>query len=358
MVIMSTAENKKGFSGLINMGNTSYLNAVWQCLANDLDFTVKLLAIDTNKYLGNDYSDLLSCFQKLIDGMWRENRIIRPTSMKRSLNFNFAQYADPKTYHDANKFFYEFLEALRISTAERYVSVDVLNVSSTHYKASVKEWRSVLKDKKSFISDHFYGQYRKKFTCVVCGKVEFSYQLFSSMVLSIGTKPEENVNSLLNLHFKDDVVQMKCSCNGDTVDSEIEDNEEGGVVDNTAWGGRGKEEHSVSIWITRLPETLVITLDRFNDNNPRSATPIEIAENLDFSDYVISNSNESVKYSLTSILCHRGGNLDHGHYYSFIVRNGGYIFNDDKVYKFPFEKLNSTEPYMLFYKKLGSKKDT
>lgn len=350
MVIMTTSENKKGFSGLTNMGNTCYMNSVFQCLSSDINFIIQLLSLDVNKYLGNDYNDLLSCFHKLIDGLWRENRIIRPTSMKRSINFNFEKY-DNKHHHDANEFFYDFLEALRISTSERYVSVDVLDVSSSHYRNSVKEWRSILKDKKSIISDQFYGQYKKRYTCTVCSKINYKYDLFSSLILDLSSKPNETLESLLNLHFKEDCVKLKCDCNEDTVDTDNES--EDGV-----WEDHGKEEHRVDTDLLRLPETLVITINRYSERNAKKAIPVEISKELDFSEYLVTNTNESVKYTLSSIICHKGNTLEYGHYYAFVERNGGYIFNDNKVYKSPFESLDTTEPYMLFYKKIGSKKDT
>ena len=80
-------ENIKGLSGLVNFGNTCYMNSAIQCLGN-----IKSLR---DYFLNKDFIDdinkkkievnLVIQWYKLLMGMWRKNSTISPQSFRREI---------------------------------------------------------------------------------------------------------------------------------------------------------------------------------------------------------------------------------------------------------------------------------
>ena len=81
---------------------------------------------------------------------------------------------------------------------------------------------------------------------------------------------------------------------------------------------------------------------------------VDFPEELDLSQYVNSQYSPT-RYTLKSVIIHRGASGDSGHYIAYCKCFDGYwnCFNDDKVEKSYFEKCKEYGelPYVLFYEK-------
>ncbi len=87
--------------------------------------------------------------------------------------------------------------------------------------------------------------------------------------------------------------------------------------------------------IVEFPQVLCITLKRFNNQNTKNNTLVEIP--------IIYK-----EYELMSV-CNHYGNTQVGHYTSCVFINGWYEFNDDRV--FPIKSPSTPNAYFLVFRK-------
>jgi len=110
-------------------------------------------------------------------------------------------------------------------------------------------------------------------------------------------------------------------------------------------------EKNIQFW--SLPEVLVITLKRFNNQNRKNQRLIDFPlENLDLTKYIVGYDKESYKYDLYGICNHMGGSAG-GHYTAFVknANNKWYLFNDTNWSEVNLGALKTPQAYCFFYRK-------
>lgn len=119
----------------------------------------------------------------------------------------------------------------------------------------------------------------------------------------------------------------------------------------------GNHSYFKAKMIWKLPEILVISLNRFKDIYNKNNEEVYINENLNFiKGSILSNIDNNYNYELQSIGLHFG-NLLGGHYMSICnINNETFnLYNDDNVRSFPKNdfinnNLKSNNAYLIIYK--------
>ena len=123
--------------------------------------------------------------------------------------------------------------------------------------------------------------------------------------------------------------------------------------DNQVYNEKSKEKEDAKkrIMFWSLPDILVITLKRFNNNARKDQRLIDFEiSDFDLSEFVVGYDKETYVYDLYGICNHSGGTLG-GHYTSYVRNNNGkwYHFNDTQVSKVSKELIKTPKAYCLFY---------
>ena len=223
---MLSANSKHGRIGLINMGNTCYMNSALQCLSNTEDLT-KYFLLDSFKAEINNGSSLSSkgmiskAYYDLIDILWNEScthvapKKFRVTFCKKTgLFMNNEQ-------QDSQEFLLALLdnlhEDLNRITNKKYLEMDEQRKGESDEKASKRWWDYHISRENSIIVDLFHGQYKSTIKCMDCENTSTSYDTYMSIGLPIPTfKTQIQIKLLteslnfIDLNIKlDDDVQIK-----------------------------------------------------------------------------------------------------------------------------------------------------
>lgn len=304
----------KGLSGLSNLGNTCYINGVLQCLVHLRPFTYRLL------YSKNTRDSFVMNYMTLLRELFKKNHAIAPVTLKRAINNSFNGKYDNVDQHDSQEFLLDFLEKMHVGTINKTVSIET-KYSSKQYRTAMKTWREYFNRKTSVISKLFYGQYYKQINCAKCKKCDMTFDPF----VTLNLKPNKSINEMLVSHFRGEKVTYKCD----------------GCSENTV--------HKIKNCIYKLPDILIISINRFNTNLSKNTNKITIETILDLSNFIYSNDDESVVYELESMVCHIGS-IRSGHYYALVkIGEAWMCFNDTRVSQVDMKTLDLSTPYILFY---------
>jgi ubiquitin C-terminal hydrolase len=334
MVILDKKFTSLGFSGLYDLGNTCYINAVVQVLSNVVLLTKYFHNNDLEKFHNNKYYNVSRAYQTVVIELWKENVPLSPKSFKRYLDSHFEKYKNDKN-HDALEFLLDLLECFNVALSKKTVDIRISDFSSKHYNEAKRVWREYFKNNSSIISELFYGQFMKEYKCKVCFNVYYSYDIFSPFIVSSISKNKVSIKNLINLgYYQRDYIQSTCK----------------------RCSEKYNEEHEVTTRIYKLPEVLTIVIKRFNSNLTKNKVNLEIDEVLDLSDITATSTDESVFYDISGMVCHQGDALESGHYYAIIKRSDAYYcFDNAKIFNFDIKAMNGSEPYILMYTRRTSK---
>uniref|UniRef100_A0A671QPC8 ubiquitinyl hydrolase 1 n=1 Tax=Sinocyclocheilus anshuiensis TaxID=1608454 RepID=A0A671QPC8_9TELE len=175
-----------GFTGLVNLGNTCFMNSVIQSLSNtqelrdyfhDRGFESE---INCNNPLGTG-GRLAISFAVLLRALWKgTHHAFQPSKLKAIVASKASQFTG-YAQHDAQEFMAFLLDGLhedlnRIQNKPYTETVD----SDGHQDEVVAEeaWQRHKMRNDSFIVDLFQGQYKSKLVCPVCSKVSITFDPF------------------------------------------------------------------------------------------------------------------------------------------------------------------------------------
>ena len=326
----------KGLSGLVNLGNTCWLNSAVQIVSNIHPLTDYFFSGDFKEDINvrsKEYRFVIE-WLKLLKGLWSSNCTIQPISFHRTFNhfFDGGLYSQEDSEEGLSKILDLLHEGMSYEVDIKFNGTpknktDVLMIES------IKSWNNSFKKSYSKIVELFYGQYLSCVKCMTCGYESNTFEPFSIIQLPI----KEGFNDINDCfsHFvktekleKDELWDCsKChSC----------------------------EESHKKILLWKSPFILIIQLKRFDYlHNCKINTNISYPlTNFNLTNYIDGYDKMESLYNLVGIIEHIGS-LGGGHYISHIKNknNKWYTYNDNNVSELNKQSVNQKQGYILVYQK-------
>ena len=197
---MLTPESSKGMAGLINLGNTCYMNSTLQCLSNTFDLTKYFLLqyfrneINTGSKLGSNGSIAMR-YYNLLTQIWIGNeKRINPEVFVNTFKKLKTQFAGCRQ-QDAQEFLSVLLDQLHEDlnriTDKPYIELLEKQPNEDDLTASKRWWDLHKKREDSIIIDLFNGQFKSETICQECGKSSITYDPFMSLCVPF---PKRKIN--------------------------------------------------------------------------------------------------------------------------------------------------------------------
>ena len=344
---MQSTKEKRGYTGLANLGNTCFLNACLQVMSHTYELAKLLDSQKCKKLIKPDSPDstILNEWSDLRKIMWSNNGVVSPNKFvhtvqqisrlkNKDIFTGFAQ-------NDMSEFLLFFMDCLHNSISRPIhmkINGTIENATDQIAVKSYEMLKTVYEREYSELMDMMYGIY----------------------VTNIRHITEDKIHSIHPEHFSILDLQLFNEHTAFTTIEECFDHftiEEILQGDN-AWfndATQTKEtvKKNVSFW--SLPQILVITLKRFlPDGQHKINNLVQFPiENLDLNKYIIGYNKSSYLYDLYGVCNHMGG--VHGGHYTAFVKNQDNVwihYNDTSV-EIVNDPLQIITPmaYCLFYRK-------
>ena len=205
---MITPESNKGMAGLMNLGNTCYMNSTLQCLSNTFDLTKYFLLqyfridINTGNKLGSNGSVALRYYNLLCE-LWIGNeKRINPEPFINTFKGLKKQFAG-RRQQDAQEFLSVLLDQLHEDlnriTDKPYIELLEKQQDEDDLTASKRWWDLHKKREDSIIIDLFNGQFKSETICQVCGKSSITYDPFLSLCVPL---PKAKVHFIFKIFME------------------------------------------------------------------------------------------------------------------------------------------------------------
>ena len=330
---------ENGLSGLINLGNTCYINSVIQILSHTHELKNSIKNISIHSCIDNTLFKEWLSLDKL---MWHKNCVIKPnkflTAIHSLANHYKNDYFNGFDQNDASEFIIFLFNSFHNSCK---TSVDMKikgNPSNEIDKLAIECYKSFVRQHQndySIIIKLFYS-IQITYNIKTIDDKTLSYSCQSNFIINVPVS--KNTNDLYDCfdeYIKDEEL------NGENGVIDEKDNIKYDVVQKTKF------------W--NLPNILIICFKRFSFDGTRKENKIIDfpIKDLDLSKYILGYHKNSHIYDLYGV-CNHSGRLQGGHYTSFVktINDNWYHFNDTIVSKINNHKtIISPKAYCLFYKK-------
>lgn len=298
--------------GLVNLGNTCFLNSVLQCLTYIPPLSNYLLSQEHEK----------SCQIKTICILCEIQRHIRTC-----FSHSNTQPICPKGIVSNLKCIAKHFRFGRQEDAHEFLRF-LLEVMQRNEKFTEKQISNTI------IHQIFGGEFQSKVTCPKCLYASCTIDAFMDVCLDI-----KHVSSL------DKAFQLFVSPEKLTKDNSYRCSKCNHMVN---------AEKRLSIH--RPPVALTIQLKRFTYNphgigDTKLNKILSFPETLNLSPYMSDTGSSNHEYQLQSVLVHSGLSCHSGHYYSFVKgpNDVWYSMNDSFVHPVGINTVLRQPAYLLFY---------
>ncbi len=358
----------KGITGLANLGNTCFINALLQIISHTYELNDILdggeYKLKLNKCID---SELLLSWDELRILMWSENCTISPGGFVHAIR-NISKLKNNSMFatmsqNDVPEFL-TFLFDVFHNALKRNVSMTIdgrpKNKRDKMAKLCYEMIKKMYTANYSEIFKLFYGIHVS--TLSTSSPLSHLSPLSPSSTnqkekeeyLSIRPEPFMIISLPIPREKSNTVTLMDCfdlNCESEYLEGE-------NAWFNETLGKKQNVHKRLVYW--SLPDVMILDIKRFeyspeSDSYVKNQTAIRIpVENVDFSKYVEGYNKESYVYDLYGI-CNHHGDENFGHYTSTVrtANSKWYNFNDANVKEVSIgdSEIVGNTPYCLFYRK-------
>jgi len=332
-------EINAGNKGLVNLGNTCYMNSALQCLSHLLTFHPH-----NEKYF-HQCENLKDCLMKewfeFQRKMWSNDTSGAQTPILLLQCFQRCcsdqnYFFDNFDQNDVDEFLTLFLDLLHQSITRKVkitYSKNVEDEGDKIIKKSLDVWKRFYENDYSYIVENFYSQLLSLTTCPECDYYTSNHdpvQVISLEIPENGTSLKDCFKEYTKKVELDDDNLWKC----DKCKSEVQ------------------SEKKILLW--RTSDILILLLKRYTRHtkiNKFIEYPFTLSLNKFNMNYGTTQKNA---YSLQSFSVHQGG-LGGGHYFA-VCKNqldGQWReYNDSQVSVVSKSEVQKYTPYLFFYKRI------
>jgi ubiquitin carboxyl-terminal hydrolase 8 len=337
----------KGLSGLLNLGNTCFINSCIQILSHTYELNA-FLESDTFKKKIQNKSDtiLLVEWNNLKNLLWSNNCIISPgkfiNTIHKIAEIKKIDIFTGYSQNDLPEFLLFIIDCFHNSLS-REINMSITgNCENKTDEIAVKCFemiKNMYSKEYSEIWNMFYGVHISQIISLETNEI-LQQTPEPYFIINLPIPQNNKMPSLIdcfNLYVE-----------GETLEG-----------DNAWFNEKTKQKENIikKIQFWSFPNILVIDFKRFNSRNQKNQILITFPlDELDLSKYVIGYKKHTYKYELYGVCNHSGGVLG-GHYTSYVknANNKWYHFNDATVSEVDNpENIVSPKAYCLFFRKIQS----
>ncbi|XP_064903769.1 ubiquitin carboxyl-terminal hydrolase 36-like [Columba livia] len=304
-------------AGLLNLGNTCFLNATLQCLTYTPPLANYLLSREHSRTCHQSGFCVTCVMQNHVTQAFANSgSVIKPVSFVRDLK-KIAPHIRLGRQEDAHEFLRFTIDAMQKACLPDCTELDRQTQATT------------------LIHQIFGGSLRSRVKCSMCKAVSDTFD--PCLDLPVEITQAANVEQALELFVKPDLL--------------------GG--ENAYLCDKCKKKVSATkrFTIHRAPKVLTLALKRFADFTGGKITKdVGYPELLNIRPYMSQTSGDPVMYGLYAVLVHSGYSSHSGHYYCYVKASDGqwYQMNDNVVRPSNIKVVLNQQAYVLFYLRIPS----
>ncbi|KFD52296.1 hypothetical protein M513_06859 [Trichuris suis] len=180
------ARNLPGYTGLENLGNTCFANAVLQVMINTREMKIYFTKDYHLQDLNEDEADsrqnqLVIAFSSFVKEMWTGRKIAYANEIVESLRGSSELFNDG-SQHDAQEFLSFLLDGLHEGLRRKRKSNKAIPVEADNAEDEMslaqRAWEKYIEVNDSIVVDTFHGLVCSQLVCLFCGKASVTYDPF------------------------------------------------------------------------------------------------------------------------------------------------------------------------------------
>ncbi|GJP42950.1 hypothetical protein CLOM_g2470 [Closterium sp. NIES-68] len=199
-----------GLTGLVNLGNTCFMNSALQCLVHTVPLVEYFMAdymreINRSNPLGME-GEMATAFGELLRKLWAPGRDpVAPRAFKARLS-RFAPQFSGYNQHDSQELLAFLLDGLHedLNRVMRKPYIEAKDADGRPDEEVAREnWENHKARNDSIIVDKFQGQYKSTLVCPHCKKVSVTFDPFMYLSLPLPSKATRSLHLTLISSFGD-----------------------------------------------------------------------------------------------------------------------------------------------------------
>ncbi|XP_051625628.1 ubiquitin carboxyl-terminal hydrolase 42-like [Manacus candei] len=323
-ICMVWQQRQSAGAGLLNVGNTCFLNAVLQCLTYTPPLANYLLSREHSQACRQQGFCMMCIMEAHVNKVLRSVSAILPLAVLRAFRF-IGEHFQLGREEDAHDFLCCTVNAMQRACLSASNDLDISSQSTT------------------IVHQIFGGFLRSRVICFSCKAISDSYEAFLDVPLDIKVRGFAVVLQDMARLFRVNTFVLKA------------------YPVNTRGLGRGWEgermcEKNVAttkrFTVHCAPKVLTVCLKRFDCfTGGKISKVVEYPEYLDLRPYMSQADGEALLYSLYAVLVHSGVSCHGGHYFCYTKASNGlwYRMDDESVQLRSIDTVLRQQAYLLFY---------